>query len=199
MSQGVTVSSNTLEGDAKHGICIGFNFPMNRVSDVVIANNLCRGSASKTLWIEAADSGSSLRAIVASGNVITGGSHGVYLGTGAAGAVLDDVMLANNLVNQADIAGYLVSDHVVGQSTNVRLVGNAGAATLSPSNVSMAEDRDNSWNAARGQGTSAPARGAWERGAIIFNSAPSPGAPLGWVCTASGQPGTWSPFGAIGA
>jgi hypothetical protein len=199
MSDNVTVSNNTIDGDATHGICIGFNFPANRASDVVIANNLCRGAASKTIWIEAAEPSSALQRIVASGNIISGGSHGIYLGTAAAGAVMDDVTIANNIVDQAATTSYFVSDHAFGQSTNVRLIGNSGStASLSP-NVRLAENKDNSWNAYRGEGTAAPTRGTWQRGAIIFNSAPSPGSPIGWVCTVGGEPGAWNPLGTIGA
>lgn len=31
-------------------------------------------------------------------------------------------------------------------------------------------------------------------GSIVFNSAPSSGQPLGWVCTVAGRPGTWIPM-----
>ncbi len=39
--------------------------------------------------------------------------------------------------------------------------------------------------------TAAPTTGKWVRGAIIWNSSPSLGAPPGWVCVTSGTPGTW--------
>jgi hypothetical protein len=39
--------------------------------------------------------------------------------------------------------------------------------------------------------TAAPTTGKWIRGAIIWNSTPALGAPPGWVCVASGTPGTW--------
>lgn len=45
--------------------------------------------------------------------------------------------------------------------------------------------------------SSAPTRGTWVIGDLIFNSSPT-GTILGWVCTASGTPGTWVPFGLIG-
>jgi hypothetical protein len=154
---------------------------------------------SKTIWIEASEASTSLQRVVASGNIISGGSHGIYVGTAAAGAVMDSVTIANNIVDQSRTASYFISDHAFGQSTNVRLVGNAGAVASFSPNVRLAEDRDNSWNAYRGEGKTAPIQGTWKRGDIIFNSAPLPGSPIGWVCTASGEPGTWSQFGTIGA
>ena len=199
MSSGVTVSDNLIEGDATHGVCVGFNYPANRVSDVIIANNQCRGSASRAVWIEASEPSSSLQRVVASSNIVSGGSHGFYLGTSAAGAVLDDVTIANNIVHRAEAASYFIVDHAPAQSTNVRLIGNTGAAPTFGPNAGLIENQGNSWNAYRGDGAAAPISGTWQRGAIIFNSAPAPGSPVGWVCTASGEPGTWSRFGAIGA
>ena len=46
-------------------------------------------------------------------------------------------------------------------------------------------------------GTSAPTTGKWKAGAIVWNTAPASGAYIGWVCTASGTPGTWKGFGVI--
>jgi parallel beta-helix repeat protein len=199
MSNSITVSNNIIEGDATHGKCIVFNFAGNKVSDVIIADNLCRGSASKTIHIEASDTMTALQRVIASGNIINGGSHGLYVGTSAPGAVLDTVTLVNNIVGNATTASYLISDHALGQSTNVRLVGNTGVAVAVNPNVRLADEKDNSWNSFRGDGAAPPTRGTWLQGAIIFNAVPSPGSPIGWVCTVSGNPGTWNGFGVIGA
>jgi hypothetical protein len=45
----------------------------------------------------------------------------------------------------------------------------------------------------------APATGTYQPGDIVYNSAPSAGGTVGWVCTAAGTPGTWKTFGAIAA
>ena len=47
--------------------------------------------------------------------------------------------------------------------------------------------------------TVVPASGEWARGDVVFNQNPSAGGFVGWVCTASGTPGTWKTFGAISA
>jgi hypothetical protein len=44
-----------------------------------------------------------------------------------------------------------------------------------------------------------PTSGAHSRGEIVWNMHPSAGGKIGWVCVASGTPGTWKPFGAIDA
>ena len=45
--------------------------------------------------------------------------------------------------------------------------------------------------------SAAPTSGTWKRGTIIWNSAPSAGGSVGWICTASGTPGTWKTWGSI--
>lgn len=50
---------------------------------------------------------------------------------------------------------------------------------------------------ARSIGSAAPVAGTWARGDIVFNSAPSAGGFVGWVCVTAGTPGTWKTFGAI--
>lgn len=49
------------------------------------------------------------------------------------------------------------------------------------------------WNS----GTAAPGSGQWYQGDIIWNSAPTAGGTLGWVCTTTGVPGVWKTFGGI--
>ena len=46
-------------------------------------------------------------------------------------------------------------------------------------------------------GTSAPASGTWARGDIVWNSAPSIGGNIGWICVVGGTPGTWTTLGEI--
>ena len=47
--------------------------------------------------------------------------------------------------------------------------------------------------------SSAPSVGDWVVGDIAYNTIPTAGGNIGWVCTASGTPGTWKTFGSIGA
>lgn len=43
--------------------------------------------------------------------------------------------------------------------------------------------------------TAAPGTGTWERGDIRYNTTPSLGGNIGWVCTTAGTPGTWAAWG----
>ena len=47
-------------------------------------------------------------------------------------------------------------------------------------------------------GTEAPSEGAHSQGDITWNSNPTPGNVIGWVCTKTGNPGLWKSFGTIG-
>lgn len=46
---------------------------------------------------------------------------------------------------------------------------------------------------------SPPATGTYPVGARVYNSAPSTGAAMGWVCITAGTPGVWAPFAIIGS
>ena len=48
-------------------------------------------------------------------------------------------------------------------------------------------------------GTAAPTTGTWPRGWIRWNTAPVAGGNVGWICTATGTPGTWKEWGVINA
>lgn len=199
MSENVIVSDNLIEGDAKHGICISVGFFANKVSDLIIANNRCAGSASKTVWLEARDDAASLTRIVFSGNIVTGGSYGLYFGTSSPGARINDVIVCNNIIDNGSIASYSIFDASSGQSKNIRLTGNSGGRAIIAEQVIPSADANNLWNTVVGHALAPPHGGAWLRGALLYNSAPSAGAPLGWVCTASGSPGIWHGFGLIDA
>jgi hypothetical protein len=47
-------------------------------------------------------------------------------------------------------------------------------------------------------GTVPPTTGYYPKNSVCWNENPAPGGYLGWVCTASGSPGTWRSFGLVG-
>jgi hypothetical protein len=47
------------------------------------------------------------------------------------------------------------------------------------------------------KGPSAPTSGAYNQGDIVWNSNPKAKSHVGWICTQSGNPGVWNPFGDI--
>ena len=46
-------------------------------------------------------------------------------------------------------------------------------------------------------GDAAPTYGSFTQGDIVWNTKPTPGGWIGWVCIGSGTPGTWIQFGAV--
>lgn len=48
-------------------------------------------------------------------------------------------------------------------------------------------------------GSAAPSSGSYQVGDRVWNTAPTAGGTMGWVCTAGGTPGTWKTFGAVSA
>ena len=45
--------------------------------------------------------------------------------------------------------------------------------------------------------TAAPTVGSWKVGQRVWNSVPTAGGVMGWVCVTAGTPGTWEPFGEV--
>lgn len=46
-------------------------------------------------------------------------------------------------------------------------------------------------------GTTAPTEGNHTTGEVVYNNSPASASPIGWVCIATGNPGTWKEFGTI--
>jgi hypothetical protein len=46
-------------------------------------------------------------------------------------------------------------------------------------------------------GDQRPSSGNFKTGDVVWNNTPSAGNPVGWVCTRSGSPGSWNPFGMV--
>jgi hypothetical protein len=44
-----------------------------------------------------------------------------------------------------------------------------------------------------------PGSGKWDQGQIVWDDNPAAGAPPGWVCTATGTPGTWKAMANLAA
>ena len=65
------------------------------------------------------------------------------------------------------------------------------APMLMPVGVSVQTALGSIYETRQWYGSAAPTTGAWFRGDVVLNSAPSAAGTPGWVCTASGTPGTW--------
>ncbi len=146
MSERVTIANNTIEALPGRGDCVGFAFQGNQVRDVLVTGNVCRGHVQTLINVDGADGHYRLQNLAITGNVLSGGEHGIHVGTSASGAIVQSVTIAHNIVSDATQAAYSFSDYAFGQSRNIRLHGNEGASVQRDGNVSFASERDNAWN-----------------------------------------------------
>lgn len=213
---GVGILCNALAGGERPLACV---LADNVVSDVhnpanpnVSSGIRCtNGSADKTTLT------------LVSGNIVRRcGAHGIYLEnhggsqvlgntivesdwSGLAVATVDDVVVADNAIlssGTAPVAAYgllLLNDarRVTARDNLVRdlpglELGSTLAAThdLSRGGGHSLEPRV-VWDQAP------PVSGRWQQGDRVLDPTPESGLPSGWVCVASGTPGTWAPFARV--
>jgi hypothetical protein len=106
------------------------------------------------------------------------------------GKILEYITIANNVVRNGN--GIAIQTYFIENSTiDGNIIWNSNGDIVDTSSTTLLS------NAVIGQYTAAPTTGTWTRGTVIYNSTPSSAGFVGWVCTASGTPGTWKTFGLI--
>jgi hypothetical protein len=128
---------------------------------------------------------------IQNGRVVSATDYGVFCNTTTAEVLVQAVEV--NTVAGLNRAFY-------GGGGNVSFIGNkSNAAThLLVASGTRKREHDNTWNSAVDYGTAAPTTGTYVVDDVRWNSAPTAGNPLGWICTVAGTPGTWEPFGIVG-
>lgn len=107
-------------------------------------------------------------------------------------------------VAEADVFYADSSEIVVGNKDNtrrqVKLFGPVSVNVNTPDkNVDLEVQGDVSFGGKKFiTGTAEPTEGTFTKGDICWNQEPGEHNFVGWICTSSGTPGTWLPFGAIG-
>ena len=108
--------------------------------------------------------------------------------------------------SNAETASYGFCKVIGGTDTGVKYVkilirANAGAAfdhlTASIMRCQNAAPASFHYAHQRIEGSAAPTAGTWDLGDVVWNTAPTAGGKVGWVCTTAGSPGTWKQFGDI--
>ena len=94
------------------------------------------------------------------------------------------VRIKNSTLNNLVVTGNVTSALGYSESTAV---------------IAHVTNASNSWNSAETDGSAAPTGGTWAVGDRVYNTSPTAGGTMGWVCTTAGTPGTWKTFGAITA
>lgn len=96
-------------------------------------------------------------------------------------ALIDNVVIAGSL----EI--YTVGANIIGTVTT-------GTVTVDPDNYYQPTQ----YRAIKIlSGSAAPTTDYWKIGSIVYNTAPSAGGNIGWVCVGEGTPGIWKTFGTI--
>lgn len=167
---GNSCTGNTVKSAASHGILVQFCKGFTCSHNTVISPG-----------ISGININSNVSDVVVIGNVVYNQtSYGIYIDASTVGFTL----VGNNVnANSAGSYGYWIDAHWQPNTSN-RAIG---------------------WTTAEYGGTyvpwysSPPSSGTWVQRDIVWNGGPVASNFIGWVCVASGTPGTWKTFGAIAA
>jgi len=84
-------------------------------------------------------------------------------------------------------------------STQTRVYGKLSVGVKSPREQLEVAGNIRFANKLFATGDSAPTEGSYTIGDVVWNVEPKSDSYIGWVCTQTGSPGTWKPFGLIGS
>lgn len=196
--EGFAVRGNLIRSSADHGIAFSGCSGLGAIN----GNEIISPAAAGIISIGAAQASLS----------ITIHENEVF-GSNSVGITAENVAylsLQNNLVKDvidggaAGQRGYRVggtSGTPIAEIKNNTALGTfaTGQYTLSGAGIGITYEGGNTWNPRDAWSFAAPTTGTWGRGDKVYNTAPTPGGNVGWVCTTAGTPGTWKSFGTIAA
>lgn len=129
---------------------------------------------------------------ITSAAVVTAGSASVTnMGSSATYLPGDCIAIAG-----AGASGATLETYITGVDYDTETLTMAANASTSVSPATITWDKP-IWRDMSPHMSAAPTTGQWYKGEIVWSSNPSSGNNIGWVCTASGTPGTWVPFGLV--
>lgn len=105
--------------------------------------------------------------------------------------LLNSTITGNTIYQSAGVQNGIIFD---GNPSNNRVTDNTVAVTGTA--YSLNDPANNNYIIDY-KGSAAPTTGTFNIGDIVYNSAPTAGGYIGWVCVTAGTPGTWKTFGAI--
>lgn len=122
-------------------------------------------------------------------------------GTGISIRNGNNVKISNNIVVNKQTS-YDIKDSSIRCSFENNIVSNTGSYTplFKTPDVTLIEERFNSWNPKITYDVNSPTTGNWIFGDIVYNTNPITlvsGGYIGWICITSGTPGVWKQFGLI--
>lgn len=96
-----------------------------------------------------------------------------------------------------DSHGNLTIGHEYKDTNTTRIFGKVGIGVKNPKETLEVAGNIKWANKLFAIDTKPPESGSYTKGDIIWNSEPKANSYIGWVCTATGNPGIWRPFGLI--
>lgn len=167
----------------------GLDGPVSFLIDPAPGNHVRGLSVTSCFW--ASDSGNSYP-------VQIGGSGGEIEGFNISNNTTAWIALIGFVnLNGAGEAGVISGNYCDGTPVG-KIVNTPRQGVVAFSNYNSSGAMTNYENlVAIGRAAAAPVSGTYAVGSIIYDSAPTAGGYIGWVCTTAGTPGTWKTFGPI--
>lgn len=156
-----------------------------------IEGNVCTGQTSYGIRLV---QGTGAGRITVTNNVLAAnsGGYGIYDEANGSGNVISNNIFTDESSSVVQTSNIYVNDSNVVIQSNRNLIGTSGYPNIAGGS---AKQYLNSWQYA----SAAPTTGTWVVGDTFYNSAPTAGGTIGFVCTTAGTPGTWKTWGAISA
>ncbi|MFC2088240.1 right-handed parallel beta-helix repeat-containing protein [Calditrichota bacterium] len=182
------INGNQIENTAAQGIVVSGN-------SVMVTNNRVSNSGLDGIRI------GDVNGVICTQNIFMN-NNGQGISAAPIAAETNNVLIANNLsfdnrsgTKRTQQRGIFVSPQ---NSKNVKVAenlsyNNSVAQAIVP-NLSATESHSESKPTKM---NNSPTSGSWQKGDVVYNSAPKVGGFVGWVCIESGSPGKWKSFGLI--
>jgi parallel beta-helix repeat protein len=186
--------------------------------DITIQGNVIFGNKTSGINVSTDGGASVQRGYVITGNIIhTNGLHGVFLQDANYCTVTGNSIYDNSTFNPGNYVGIYGVDLLNSTVTGNTIYQSAGVQNGiifdgTPVNNRVTDNTVTSTSIAYSlnnpannnyiidyKGSAAPVAGTFQAGDIVYNSAPTAGGFIGFVCVTAGTPGTWKTFGAISA
>ena len=169
----------------------------------VIFSNLTTLGSLQTL--EVSGSATLLKDLSVSGSATVGS---VFVGTGSSALSINTHQVNANgdlsiTTQMQNIIGHVNNSLIIGDESNTRKpVRMFGPVSINTQNPDPAMDLTVPGDVSLGgqvqtHGTQAPTSGVYSKGDVCWNTNPTPGGYVGWICLADGTPGHWAAFGLI--
>lgn len=183
---GTTISNNLIANSVASGIyCLS-------AVDITIKNNFIENNGHYGIELV---TGTGVGRIVVANNYLLGNGdgssyiYGIYDNTSGYENVFDSNVFVDENSPVKQTTPFYVRESLAWITNNRNLAGTSGYPVITGTSY----QQNNSWQF----NSSAPTTGTWNVGDIFFNTSPSSGGYIGYVCTTAGSPGTWKTFGLI--